>query len=970
VDEPNETVIVDITGVTNATESGTQQVTVTIVDDDDVTVTLGVDKTSLAEDGSQNPATVTATLSGPSTQQVTVDLGFTGTATLTSDYTRSGTQIVIPAGSTSGSVTISAVDDNVDPLAEEDETVVVDITGVTNGAESGTQQVTVTIIDDDEAGVAVNPTSGLQTTESGGQAQFTVVLTSQPTANVTIALSSSDETEGTVTTPLSGSLTFTSADWDQVRTVTVTGQDDDVVDGNVGYSILTDPAVSFDPHYSSLDAVDVSLVNIDHDTATVTLGVNKTSLDEDGSDNPATVTATLSVPSIEQVTVNLGFSGTATNSTDYTRSGTQIVIPAGSTSGSVTINAVQDGTDEPNETVIVDITGVTNGAESGTQQVTVTIIDDDDVTVTLGVDKTSLAEDGSQNPATVTATLSGPSTQQVTVDLGFTGTATLTSDYTRSGTQIVIPAGSTNGSVTISAVDDNVDEPNETVIVDITGVTNGAESGTQQVTVTIIDDDVTLTELVITLQPSSSAQNAEPIPQQPRVRADDAVGNPIAGLAVTATIQSGGGTLGGTTTVATDGSGVAAFTNLSITGTVGARTLRFSANGIEATSSSIDIVAGDPTSIVIVTQPPAAAISGVTLTQFPVVEVEDVSGNPVPSEDVVATIETGGGSLGGITTLATNASGLATFSNLSISGSPGIRTLEFSAGAAQTTSSAVHVSYAQGTYTNVQYCGLAAQLMDVFVPSNSFARPLPVAAYIHGGGWVSGDQSEGLLLDEVRDELLGRGYVVVSLDHRLGGAAQWPAQINDVKCAVRHLRANAGDYGFDGVRIGVWGASTGGHLASMLGVTDATSGLEGNDGFGAESSRVMAAVAIGGISDMTETQALLGHPELAFGGPETTFASWPGPSAELTNASPITWASADDPPFLIVHGDQDLTVFPAQATRLFNQLDAVGVDVTLQIVTNGGHNLDDVGAGTPTPTKAQVTQQIADFLDTYVRFGS
>jgi hypothetical protein len=122
------------------------------------------------------------------------------------------------------------------------------------------------------------------------------------------------------------------------------------------------------------------------------------------------------------------------------------VIPAGSTSGSVTINAVQDGTDEPNETVIVDITGVTNATESGTQQVTVTIVDDDDVTVTLGVDKTSLAEDGSQNPATVTATLSGPSTQQVTVDLGFTGTATLTSDYTRSGTQIVIPAARRAGA--------------------------------------------------------------------------------------------------------------------------------------------------------------------------------------------------------------------------------------------------------------------------------------------------------------------------------------------------------------------------------------------------------------------------------------------------------------------------------------------------------------------------------------------
>ena len=193
----------------------------------------------------------------------------------------------------------------------------------------------------------------------------------------------------------------------------------------------------------------------------------------------ATFTATLSAASGQIVTVDLGFTGTATNVTDYTRSGTQITIPAGSLTGSVTVTAVSDPVDEPNETVIVDITGVTNATESGTQQQTTTITDDaPPPAVTLSVNNSSIGETG--GVAILTATLSAPSSQAVTVDLGFTGTAANVTDYTRSGTQITIPAGSLTGTATVTAVGDTIDEANETVIVDITSVTNGTESGTQQ----------------------------------------------------------------------------------------------------------------------------------------------------------------------------------------------------------------------------------------------------------------------------------------------------------------------------------------------------------------------------------------------------------------------------------------------------------------------------------------------------------
>src|SRR6185369_2773521 len=107
--------------------------------------------------------------------------------------------------------------------------------------------------------------------------------------------------------------------------------------------------------------------------------------------------------------------------------------------------------------------------ESGTQTQTTTITDDDGPpTVTLAVNNANIAEAG--GVATFTATLSAVSGLPVTVDLAFTGTATLTNDYTRSGTQIVIPAGSLTGTVTVTAVSDSLDENNETVIVDITSV--------------------------------------------------------------------------------------------------------------------------------------------------------------------------------------------------------------------------------------------------------------------------------------------------------------------------------------------------------------------------------------------------------------------------------------------------------------------------------------------------------------------
>ncbi|MDF0555238.1 hypothetical protein PY364_19360, partial [Kamptonema sp. UHCC 0994] len=201
-------------------------------------VTLSASTTTASEAGT-TAITFTATAEGNVVGDQTIDLALTGTA-IAADFTGAiPTQITIPDGSSTGQVTITVNDDF---LAEGDETATLTISNPSTGIGLGTTiNQSVTITDNDTAGITVTPTTGLTTTEAGGTANFTVVLNSQPTADVTIPLTSSNTAEGTAD---KSSLTFTSANWNVAQTVTVTGVDDLVVDGNIAYNILTAAATS------------------------------------------------------------------------------------------------------------------------------------------------------------------------------------------------------------------------------------------------------------------------------------------------------------------------------------------------------------------------------------------------------------------------------------------------------------------------------------------------------------------------------------------------------------------------------------------------------------------------------------------------------------------------------------------------------------------------------------------------------
>ena len=220
------------------------------------------------------------------------------------------------------------------------------------------------------------------------------------------------------------------------------------------------------------------------------------SSDGNGSEagpNDGQFTVTLSAASSTATTVTYTLGGSATEGDDYAAIAVKnVTIAAGATTAVIDIDVTDDALVEATETVTVTLTDVTGDANitlnDAAKTASLDITDNDGPpTVTLAVDQATIAENA--GVAKFTATLSNASTQAVTVDLGFTGTATLTNDYTRTGTQIVIAAGSLSGFVTVTAVPDTVFEGGETVVVDITGVTNGTESGTQTATTTIADDD-------------------------------------------------------------------------------------------------------------------------------------------------------------------------------------------------------------------------------------------------------------------------------------------------------------------------------------------------------------------------------------------------------------------------------------------------------------------------------------------------
>lgn len=208
---------------------------------------------------------------------------------------------------------------------------------------------------------------------------------------------------------------------------------------------------------------------------------------------------------------------------------------------------------------------------------------------------------------------------------------------------------------------------------------------------------------------------------------------------------------------------------------------------------------------------------------------------------------------------------------------------------------------------------------------------------IHGGGWRSGSRKLDI---KSLDFLLENGFAVASIEYRLSHEAVFPAQIQDCKGAVRWLRAHAAEYGYDGSRIAASGASAGGHLALLLGLSAGDPQLEGDVGGNQDqSSKVSAVIDFYGPTDfLLRAEDQPGETEKETGKVFQLLGGAVRENMDLARrASPASHVSAGDPPLLVFHGTEDRKVLLNQSERLRDVCAGANVPMEFHVVEGGGH---------------------------------
>ena len=224
--------------------------------------------------------------------------------------------------------------------------------------------------------------------------------------------------------------------------------------------------------------------------------------------------------------------------------------------------------------------------------------------------------------------------------------------------------------------------------------------------------------------------------------------------------------------------------------------------------------------------------------------------------------------------------------------------------------------------------------LDLYLPDTP--DPSTLIVWVHGGAWRSGSKDRVAIKDMVQ-----RGFAIASVNYRLTPVAPFPANVHDIKASIRFLRAHAGRYGFKEDPVVIAGASAGGHLAALVGVTNGHAALEGTVGeYTNQSSDTAAIVSFYGASNLTtilkqSTPHGLGVREpalqLLLGGSPEEFP------ATAKMASPVFHADASDPPLLLIHGDQDPQMPINQAHELHGVYKRLGRPVQFEVIYGGGH---------------------------------
>jgi acetyl esterase/lipase len=238
--------------------------------------------------------------------------------------------------------------------------------------------------------------------------------------------------------------------------------------------------------------------------------------------------------------------------------------------------------------------------------------------------------------------------------------------------------------------------------------------------------------------------------------------------------------------------------------------------------------------------------------------------------------------------------------------------------------------------SDVVYARVGERSLALDLYRSDRAGSSPVVVWVHGGAWRAGSKN-----DVPVKHWLSHGFAIASVDYRLSPEARFPAQIHDIKGAIRFLRANAGKWNLDADRFVVAGSSAGGHLAALVGVSDGVRELEGTVGeHVSQSSRVQAIVSFFGASNL---ESILGQSTahgLSVRVPalKLLLGGLPDERPELARlASPIAHVGADDPPLWLIHGDADPQMPPEQSSELAARYREVQLPVDLETIPGGKH---------------------------------
>jgi acetyl esterase/lipase len=278
---------------------------------------------------------------------------------------------------------------------------------------------------------------------------------------------------------------------------------------------------------------------------------------------------------------------------------------------------------------------------------------------------------------------------------------------------------------------------------------------------------------------------------------------------------------------------------------------------------------------------------------------------------------------------------------------------------------------------------LATLRLDLWQSTTGSGRA-PLLIWIHGGAWLAGTYNSP---PPALQPLLQSGFAVASVQYRFSGAAIFPAQIHDVKGAVRFLRAHADEYNLDPTRFAAWGSSSGGHLAALLATSDGVAEAEGTSGGNlAYSSRIQAAVDYFGPTDLLQMNADVTTPPGSIidhdapSSPESQLIGFDGvgegigvlrnnlsnpnppfpeKAALVRLANPIEHVTPDDPPVFIAHGTQDTLVPMNQSIRLATALEAADIEHVMRVVVGAGHGFGTQSVTVDAEAIAFLIQQFA-----------